>query len=220
MQSESISELVTALVAAQAEFSAVPKGSVNPFFKSTYAALPDVVASAGPVLAKHGLAVSQFITYDSDGGDLLMTYLLHTSGEYISYAMKLHMVKNDPMSQGSATTYARRYSYMACLGLVADSDDDGVAASTPSANASKPSLSDKVATAASAPRPSGGNSRAVTENQTKAIWAITHKGLGWDDLQMYDKIEELTSRKVGSLEELSMDDAKLIIESLKALQDA
>jgi len=134
--------------------------------------------------------------------------------------MKLHMVKNDPMSQGSATTYARRYSYMACLGLVADSDDDGVAASTPSASASKQSLSEKVATAASAPRASGGSSRAVTENQTKAIWAITHKGLGWDDLQMYDKIEELTNRKVSSLEELSMDDAKLIIESLKALQDA
>jgi hypothetical protein len=215
MNSESISELVTALVAAQAEFSAVPKGSVNPFFKSTYAALPDVVATAGPVLAKHGLAVSQFVS----DNDTLTTYLLHTSGQFMSHTMNLHLLKQDPQSAGSAITYARRQSYMACLGLVADTDDDGNLASAPSQQ-SAPSLSQKVATAASAPRASGGSSRAVTENQTKAIWAITHKGLGWDDLQMYDKIEELTSRKVGSLEELSMDDAKLIIESLKALQDA
>ena len=48
MNSPEINELAAALVAAQAEFSAVPKGSTNPFFKSKYAALPDVVASASP----------------------------------------------------------------------------------------------------------------------------------------------------------------------------
>ena len=125
MNSPEINELAAALVAAQSEFSAVPKGSVNPFFKSKYAALPEVVASAGPVLAKHGLAISQHITYDDAGNDCLMTYLLHKSGQYIAYSMKLHIVKGDPQSQLSAVTYARRGSYMACLGLVADVDDDG-----------------------------------------------------------------------------------------------
>jgi len=125
MNSPEINELAAALVAAQSEFSAVPKGSVNPFFKSKYAALPEVVASAGPVLAKHGLAISQHITYDDSGNDCLMTYLLHKSGQYIAYSMKLHIVKGDPQSQLSAVTYARRGSYMACLGLVADVDDDG-----------------------------------------------------------------------------------------------
>jgi len=125
MNSPEINELAAALVAAQSEFSAVPKGSVNPFFKSKYAALPEVVASAGPVLAKHGLAISQHITYDDAGNDCLMTYLLHKSGQYLAYSMKLHIVKGDPQSQLSAVTYARRGSYMACLGLVADVDDDG-----------------------------------------------------------------------------------------------
>jgi hypothetical protein len=125
MNSSEINELAAALVAAQSEFSAVPKGSVNPFFKSKYAALPEVVASAGPVLAKHGLAISQHITYDDAGNDCLMTYLLHKSGQYLAYSMKLHIVKGDPQSQLSAVTYARRGSYMACLGLVADVDDDG-----------------------------------------------------------------------------------------------
>jgi len=133
-----ISELAKALVAAQAEFSAVPKGSNNPFFKSKYAALPDVVASASPVLAKHGLAVTQGITcaivHDTNASrlvDTLTTTLLHTSGQYLQSEMVLHLPKSDPQGQGSAVTYARRYSYMAILGLVADDDDDGNAASRP-----------------------------------------------------------------------------------------
>jgi hypothetical protein len=124
MQSNEINELAQALVSAQAEFSAVPKGSVNPFFKSKYAALPDVVASASPVLAKHGLAISQHVATGMNGTDILVTYLIHTSGQYIAHDMTLHMVKDDPQAQGSAITYARRYSYMSALGLVADEDDD------------------------------------------------------------------------------------------------
>jgi hypothetical protein len=131
MQSNEINELAQALVSAQAEFSAVPKGSVNPFFKSKYAALPDVVASASPVLAKHGLAISQHVATGMNGTDILVTYLIHTSGQYIAHDMTLHMVKDDPQAQGSAITYARRYSYMSALGLVADEDDDANGASKP-----------------------------------------------------------------------------------------
>jgi len=125
MNSTEINELAAALVAAQAEFGAVPKGATNPFFKSKYASLPDVVQHASPILAKHGLAISQHVTYDEMGRDALMTYLLHKSGQYIAYSMKLHLIKEDPQAQGSAITYARRYSYQAVLGLVTDEDDDG-----------------------------------------------------------------------------------------------
>ena len=125
MQSEHINELASALAKAQGEFSTVPKGSVNPFFKSKYADLADVIKSAGPVLASHGLAVSQFISED----DTLTTYLIHESGQFIAHRANLHLVKDDPQSAGSATTYARRYGYMSCLGLVADEDDDGNRAS-------------------------------------------------------------------------------------------
>ena len=135
MQSESINELAMSLVKAQAEFSAVPKGSVNPFFKSKYAGLPEVVQHTAPVLAKHGLAVSQFITHSEDGTDSLLTYLIHESGQFIAYSMHLHLAKEDMQSFGSACTYARRYSYMSCLGLVADEDDDGNSATKAKASA-------------------------------------------------------------------------------------
>jgi uncharacterized protein YqgV (UPF0045/DUF77 family) len=132
--SPEIKELASALASAQADFSAVPKGTVNPFFKSKYAALPDVVAHAAPVLAKHGLAVTQQISFTIVEGkvfDTLTTTLIHQSGQYIENAMLLHLPKQDPQGQGSAVTYARRYAYMAILGLVADDDDDGNAASHP-----------------------------------------------------------------------------------------
>jgi len=141
MLSESINELASALVKAQAEFGAVPKGSVNPFFKSKYAALPDVVQHATPILTKHGLAVSQFI----DSEDTMTTYLLHSSGQFIAHTMTMHLVKSDPQAQGSAVTYARRYAYMAVLGLVADEDDDGNAGTRPSVKVvSKPKPTDNL----------------------------------------------------------------------------
>ena len=125
MQSESINELAAALVAAQGEFSAVARGGVNPFFNSRYVKLSDAMESAGPVLAKNGLAVTQFVSED----DTLTTYLLHASGQFIAQRAPLHLTKDDPQAMGSAITYQRRYAYMSCLGLVADDDDDGNAGS-------------------------------------------------------------------------------------------
>ena len=129
-------KLSAALVAFQAEIGAVAKTSANPFFKSKYAALPDVVAHAQPLLAKHGLAVTQTIGFWNTGDsvlDTLTTMLVHESGESLQDTMRLHLPKDDPQGQGSAVTYARRYSYMSILGLVADEDDDGNAGSKPQA---------------------------------------------------------------------------------------
>jgi ERF superfamily len=126
--SPELNELATALSAAQAEFTAIPKDSDNPFFKSKYAGLPKVVEVASPILTKHGLAVSQFLGVD-EAGDVLTTWLLHRSGQYIVEAMRLHSApgkgQSPAQAQGSAATYARRYAYMSALGLVADEDDDG-----------------------------------------------------------------------------------------------
>jgi hypothetical protein len=126
--SEQIDLLSKALVGAQGEFTAVPRGSENPFFHSSYADLATVVQAASPVLAKHGLAVSQFPSRE-DGAPVLVTYLLHESGQYISHSMPLTPTKSDPQAVGSAITYARRYAFSAVLGLVTEADDDGNAAS-------------------------------------------------------------------------------------------
>jgi len=226
MKSESITNLAVALAGAQGEFSAVPKGADNPFFKSKYAALPDVIATATPVLARHGLAVSQFI--DSDEiGDLLTTYLLHTSGEFISHSMRLHVAKsNDSQALGSSVTYARRYSYMSALGLVADVDDDGNASSAASAVAAskraytppapQQSLDSKVAAAAGQPAPAAPAGMA-TEKMTRMIWAICHKTLNLNDAQQFATIAEVIGRQINDLTKLTFDEAKSVIEHLQTL---
>lgn len=119
-----LNELAAALVAAQGEFAAIPKTADNPFFKSKYAPLEAVVEVTQPILAKHGLAVAQFPTV-LDGELALRTVLMHSSGQSMSDTMWLCAAKRDPQGQGAAITYARRFAYMAVLGLVADADDDG-----------------------------------------------------------------------------------------------
>lgn len=119
-----LDKLAPALVALQADLTPVAKSASNPFFKSSYAPLPEVMEAVQPLLAKHKLAVSQFLT-NLEGQSALRTILIHESGQYIEDVQPLLLVKNDPQSQGSATTYARRYGVMAVLGVVADEDDDG-----------------------------------------------------------------------------------------------
>ena len=120
-QSSEVNHLAAALVAFQAEIGTIPKGSTNPFFKSTYASLADCVKTATPVATKHGLAVTQH-----PGIGYLTTRLWHSSGQWIEEDSELAISKDhDAQARGSGITYARRYDYCAALGIVADVDDDG-----------------------------------------------------------------------------------------------
>ena len=55
---------------------------------------------------------------------------MHSSGQWISEALVMRPVKDDPQGVGSCITYARRYALAAIAG-VAPEDDDGNAASRP-----------------------------------------------------------------------------------------
>lgn len=119
-KSSSLVELTKALVAFQAEIGPIAYDADNPFFKSKYATLAQLVKKASPIVAKHGLAVIQPL----GGTGAVTTILLHTSGEFIQDTMELKPVKDDPQGHGSSITYARRYGYASILGLVSEEDDD------------------------------------------------------------------------------------------------
>ena len=55
--SESIKEIATALCKFQAEVKNPSNSAVNPFFKSKYAPLNEILNDVRPLLAKHGLSV-------------------------------------------------------------------------------------------------------------------------------------------------------------------
>lgn len=130
-KSESIKELATALAAAQAEIENASKNASNPHFRSRYADLAEVLNTARPVLAKHGLSVAQFPSLD-DGIVSLETIMMHSSGEWISGIAGAPIAKVDAQGVGSATTYLRRYSLAALVGI-AQEDEDANGAARPAA---------------------------------------------------------------------------------------
>lgn len=121
-KSESIKELSAALAKAQAEISNPKKNAANPFFKSKYADLSEVINVSKPVLAAHGLSVIQ-LPGMSDGVVTVETVLTHESGEWISSVMSMPPVKSDPQGVGSCLTYIRRYSLAAVCGIGQEDDD-------------------------------------------------------------------------------------------------
>jgi ERF superfamily len=127
-KSESIVEITKALVAVQKAMVPVKKSADNPFFHSKYAPLDKVAPQAMKLLGQNDIAVIQPVT-SIDGSSALSTCLLHTSGEYLMSVQPLILDKDNPQGQGAAITYARRYALMSMIGMVADEDDDGNAAS-------------------------------------------------------------------------------------------
>jgi len=127
-KSESIQLLAAALSKAQAEMPAIKFDSKNPFLKNDYASLGAIIAGARPVLAKHGLSVSQ-LTFGEDGVAGVETVLMHASGEWISQSISMPIGeekgKSSAQVAGSIITYLRRYSLASILGIYSDEDGDG-----------------------------------------------------------------------------------------------
>ena len=130
-KSESIAALAKALSAFQGEVKQPLKDANNPFFKSKYVPLENVVEAVTETASKHGLS---FIQYPLNNGEQVgvTTLLMHESGEWIeSEPIFAKPQKPDPQGVGSTITYLKRYSLSAIFGITSDIDDDANSASTP-----------------------------------------------------------------------------------------
>lgn len=115
-----------ALLSAQLEFGQVTKGSVNPAFKSKYADLSDVASVVIPTLARHGVAVTHYLSGDSL--NVMVTAFIHAESDTrVECPVPLIVNKQDMQGFKSATTYAKRIGLESLSG-VAPEDDDGNAA--------------------------------------------------------------------------------------------
>jgi len=124
-KSAEIKNLATALCEFQGAVETIVKKETNPFFKSKYASLSDILSVIRQPLADNGLSFVQF----PKGKYGLETMLMHTSGEWLSEWYEMVPTKNDPQGAGSVITYQRRYALGAILGLNIDVDDDANKAS-------------------------------------------------------------------------------------------
>jgi hypothetical protein len=124
-RSESIRNIAKALAGFQAEVKNPANTADNPFYKSKYAPLSDVLNIVRPLLTKHGLSVFQ--SPSGDGQNVTVTtVIMHESGEWIeSDPLTLKADKATAQGAGSAITYARRYAISAVLGISSEDDDDG-----------------------------------------------------------------------------------------------
>lgn len=130
-----LNELFSALAKAQGEMNTAGLTANNPFFKSKYADLAEIVKASRPALTKNGLCVIQQIRMNEEGLHVLHTLLAHSSGQWIETRMKINPAKNDIQGLGSYISYIRRYSYAALVGVVvSDEDDDGEAVVAPERN--------------------------------------------------------------------------------------
>ena len=137
--SETITEITKALISFHKEVGKIKKEAKNPFFKSSYATLSNILDVIDESLVNNGLTVLQMPT-DVNG---LTTILVHESGEFFESTYFMTPTKDDPQALGSLITYARRYALGAILSLNIDDDDDGNKASAPSSGNKPSQTSDK-----------------------------------------------------------------------------
>lgn len=129
-KSESIKEIATALSKFQGEVENPKNVANNPFFKSKYAPLDEVVNVIKKPLSKNGLAYIQEPMSDDGVTVSIVTTIMHESGEWIeSNPLKLKNEKPTAQGSGSSITYARRYQLTSMLGIASEEDDDGNIAS-------------------------------------------------------------------------------------------
>src|SRR5699024_2100810 len=141
-KSDSIVELSKALAKFQANVKQPMKDKDNPFFRSKYVPLENVVEAITNTAPKHGLSFTQWALNDDSGRVGVATLLLHESGEYIEFdPVFMNADKNTAQGAGSLMTYLKRYSLSAVFGITSDEDDDGNSAS----QNNKPQSNNKMA---------------------------------------------------------------------------
>lgn len=134
-QSEQINELMAALAKAQGQIKPAIKDSVNPHFRSKYADLGSVWEACREALSTNGLAVVQTIKPD-EMGQILVTTLGHSSGQWMSSHMVLPVQKAGAQEIGSCLSYCRRYALASMVGVYSDAIDDDAELATSKVTAS------------------------------------------------------------------------------------
>tara|TARA_Y100000356_G_scaffold89190_1_gene74776 strand:+ start:599 stop:1039 length:441 start_codon:yes stop_codon:yes gene_type:complete len=120
--------LAVALIKFHDSGAAAKKGADNPFFKSKYASLEEVIETVRAEAGKVGLTFTQLVDFD-EHHIFVTTILMHESGECVTGRTPVLTKDNtDPQKMGSGITYAKRYGLQAAFGLPSE-DDDGNAAS-------------------------------------------------------------------------------------------
>lgn len=133
--SETTTAILKTLIQVQGQLPSFKKDATNPFHKNKYLTLYELMDGLRPLLTKQGLVLSQGsrdtqVLDDNSMAITMFTRLWHVqSGEWVESELVMPLSQSSAQGAGSASTYGRRYTLSALLGIVADDDDDGQSAS-------------------------------------------------------------------------------------------
>ncbi len=133
---DNLGALAAALAKAQAAFPEITRDkevtvtSDKGSYKFKYAPLEKIIEKVRKPLADNGLAFTQLLDSDAEGLPALVSMLLHADGGVLTARTPIPYAEGQKVQQfGSTITYLRRYALQAMLGIAAEEDDDGNAAS-------------------------------------------------------------------------------------------
>ncbi len=130
-----VSKIAAALARAQAKIVAPEKNkNVKVFGKKKdgtpyeysfdYADYGAIVAAIRGPLSENEICFTHLVEWFGTRAVVLVTKLIHSSGEELCSIYPLPMPSEDPKGFGAAVTYGKRYSLSAITGCVADDDVD------------------------------------------------------------------------------------------------
>lgn len=131
--SDSYKNVLAALAKARTNIGPIRKDADNPYFHSKYATLGAIMEAVTPALRAEGIEVIQTSSGDGQSASVYTALVHVATGEYVEGVVVVPMPAEKATAQavGSAISYARRYGLSTMVGVVADEDDDGNAASGP-----------------------------------------------------------------------------------------
>ena len=120
-------EIYKKLFQAKKELGKISKDSTNPFFKSKYFDINQLLEHVEPILQKHDLLLLQPVKK----GYVSTVITDPETQDYVDSEIELPQL-NDPQKIGIAITYYRRYTLQSLLGLQAeDTDGNGITNAEP-----------------------------------------------------------------------------------------
>lgn len=196
--SPDIKDLAAALAIAQGQIETAKKDSTNPHFKSKYADLTSVWEACRVALCSNGIAVVQSPeSREGLQGVVLVTRLIHSSGQWLEGELHIPVNKQDAQAVGTAISYGRRYSLAAMVGVVAEDDDGTAASKNPpeqkpleqkplEQKPSKPQLAEKAVT----PKPTAADTKP-SETEDSGFKSYIHDDVTTEDVFSEAKLKRL-----------------------------
>jgi len=128
-QSESLKNFAPAMCEVQKNDLVAKATSLNPYYNAHFANLPTVWDTIRKPLTDNGFCVIQS-TLPHDSGVIVVTTLLHKSGEWMRGKLLMPTDKRTPQAYGSVMSFGRRYALSAMVGVSSEYDDDDAESAT------------------------------------------------------------------------------------------